>query len=124
MQFEDIRTKTIVHSLFTIIDRLIDFATDRSHGQSIVVSADMITKRLANVILSSEQLEKLRGDCMERWQDNLSTEAAHAKFGVPIGGCCQMFSHPVQSMAFRTLNIHPSQIMDWPIRTKWPSCWR
>jgi hypothetical protein len=44
MEFEDIGTDTIVHSLFTIVDRLINFATYRSHGQGIVVGANMITK--------------------------------------------------------------------------------
>jgi hypothetical protein len=117
MQFENIRTNTI-------IDRLIDLATNRSHSESIVVSSNMIPKRLANVILSSEEVEKLRGNRVEGWQYDLSTQATHAKSGISLRGCCQTFSHPVQSMAIRTLNIHFSQIMNRPIRTKRPACRR
>ena len=117
-KFEDIGTKAIVDSLFTIIDRFIDLATERSHSEGIVVSADVITKGLADVILSSEQVKKLRWHCMEMWQGYLSTEAAHAEPGVGQRGYGQMFSHPMKCMAVGTLNIHPSQIMDRPIRTK------
>jgi hypothetical protein len=44
MQFEDIRTDTIIHSLFTVVDRLIHFATYGSHGEGIVVGANMIAE--------------------------------------------------------------------------------
>ena len=44
MQLEDIGTNTIIDCLSTIIDRLINLATDRSHSESIVVGANMITK--------------------------------------------------------------------------------
>jgi hypothetical protein len=64
---------------FTIIDRLINLATNRSHGKSVVVGANMILKRLADVILSSEQVEKLRRWPLEGWQNYLSTQTAHAK---------------------------------------------
>jgi hypothetical protein len=86
MQFEHIGTDAIIHSLFTIVDRLIHFATYRSHGKGIVVGANMITKRFSNVILSSEQLEQLRWNRVKGWQDYLSTQAAHAKLGISIGG--------------------------------------
>ena len=118
MEFEDIRTESIVDSLLTVVDRLIDLATDRSHGESIVVSANMITKGVANIVLSSEQVKKLGRNRVERWQDYLSTEAAHAKSGMSIGGCTQTFGHPMVSMAVRTLHIHSSQIMDRPIWTE------
>ena len=124
MELEDIGTDAIIDCLFTVIDRLINLATDRCHGKGIVVSANVITKRLADVILSSEQLEKLRRHRVERWQNYFSTEATHAKPGISVGGCCQMLSHPMKGMAVRTLNIHPSQIMDWPKRTKRLVCRR
>ena len=95
MHFEDIGTHTIIDSLLTIVDRLVNPATYGGHGQGIVVSANMIPKGFANVILSSEQLEKLRWHWVERWQDNFPTQAAHAKLGISIRGCCQLFGHPV-----------------------------
>ena len=122
MQLEDIGTKAIVDSLFTIIDRLINLAANGSHGESIVVSADMITKCFANVVLSSKQLEKLRRDWVERWQDYLSTEAAHAKLGMSIRGLGEPFSHPMECMTVGTLNIHSSQIMDRPVRIEGLPC--
>ena len=118
MKFEDVGTKSIVDSLLTIVDRLIDLATNRSHGKGIVVSANMITKGVANVILSGEQMKKLGRNRVERWQDYLSTEAAHAKLGMSIRGFSKPFGHPMKCMTVRTLNIHPSQIMNRPIRTE------
>jgi hypothetical protein len=44
MQFEDIGTNAIIDSLFTMVDALIDLVPNGSHGKSIVVSVDMITK--------------------------------------------------------------------------------
>jgi hypothetical protein len=44
MQLEYIGTEAIIDSLWTIIDRLINLVTDRSHGESIVVGANMITE--------------------------------------------------------------------------------
>ena len=49
--------------------RFINLVTNGSHGKSIVVGVNVILKRLANVILSSEQLEKLMRNRMEGWQD-------------------------------------------------------
>ena len=118
MKFEDIGTKSIVDSLLTIVDRLIDLATGESHGKGVIVSANMIMKGVANIVLSSEQVKKLRRNRMERRQDYLSTEAAHAKSGMSIGGYTQTFGHPMESMAVGTLHIHSSQIMDRPIWTE------
>ena len=78
----------------------------------------MIMKGVANVILSSEQMKKLRRNRVERWQDYLSTEAAHAKLGMSIRGFSELFSHPMKCMTVRTLNIHSFQIMNRPIRTE------
>ena len=122
MELEDIGTNAIIDSLFTIIDRLINLATNRCHGKGIVVGANVIQKRLANVILSSEQLEKLRRHGVERWQDYFPTEAAHAEPWMDGQGMCKMFSHPMKGMAVGTLNVYSSQMMDWPSRTKWLTC--
>jgi hypothetical protein len=124
MQLEDVGTDAIIDCLFTVVDRFINLATNGSHSKGIVVGANMIPKGLANVVLNSEQLVKLRRHRMERWQDYLSTEAAHAKPGIYVGGHRQMLSHPMKGMAVGTLNIHSSQMMDWPSGTKWLTCRR
>jgi hypothetical protein len=63
-------------------------------------------------------VKKLRWHRVKRWQDYLSTEAAHAEPGIGSRGCSQMFSLPMKCMAVGTFNIHSSQIMNRPIRTK------
>ena len=115
MKFEDVGTESIV-------DRLIDLATDRSHGKGVVLSMNMITKEVANVILSSKQLEKLGRDRVERWQDHFSTETAHTKLGMSISGFSELFGHPMECMTVGTLNIHSSQIMDRPVRIEGLPC--
>jgi hypothetical protein len=60
----------------------------------------------------------------EEEANNLSTKAAHAKLGMSIGGCSETLSHPMKSMAVRTFNIHSSQSMNRPIRTKRLACRR
>ena len=115
MQPKDIGT-------FTVIDRLIHFVTDRSHGKGVVVGADVFPELFCNWILSSKQLHKLRWRRMERRQGDLSAEAAHAKPGTKVGGSCEMFSHPMQSMAAWALNIHSSEKVNRPIEVEWLVC--
>jgi hypothetical protein len=88
MQPEDVGT-------FTIIDRFIHLATNRSHSKSVVVVVDAFSEILWDWILRSEELHKLRWRGMERRQSDLPTEAAHAKLGVKIGGLCETFGHPM-----------------------------
>ena len=115
MELEDIGTNAIIYSLFTIIDRLINLAPNRSHSKGIVVGANVIAKSLADVILSSEQLERLRRHRVERWQNYFSTEVTYAKPGISVGGHCQMLSHPMKGMAVGTRSEeHTSELQSRP----------
>jgi hypothetical protein len=109
---------------FTVIDRLVHLATDGSHGKGIVVGADVFPEVFCNWILSGKELHKLRWRLMKRGQGDLSTETACAELGTNIRGSCETFSHPMQSMAAWTLNVHSSKEVDRPVMVEGLACRR
>jgi hypothetical protein len=71
MELEDPWTTAVVNGVVHI-------ATDRGHGERIVVGAYM----LANMVLSAEELRELLWDGMESREVDLSLQTAHAKLRV------------------------------------------
>jgi hypothetical protein len=71
MELEDPWTTAVVNGVVQI-------ATDRGHGERIVVGAEL----LANMVLSAEELRELLWDGMESREVDLSLQTAHAKLGV------------------------------------------
>jgi hypothetical protein len=71
MELEDPWTTAVVNGVVQI-------ATDRGHGERIVVGAYM----LANMVLSAEELRELLWDGMESREVDLSLQTAHAKLRV------------------------------------------
>ena len=77
MELEDPWTTAVVNGVVHI-------ATDRGHGERIVVGAYMLAELLANMVLSAEELRELLWDGMESRKVDLSLETAHAKLGVKL----------------------------------------
>jgi hypothetical protein len=71
MELEDPWTTAVVNGVVQI-------ATDRGHGERIVVGAEL----LANMVLSAEELRELLWDGMESREVDLSLQTAHAKLRV------------------------------------------
>jgi hypothetical protein len=102
----------------TVIDRVIHLSASRSHGQSTVVVANLITKGAVRSAWCGEILIEDIGDVLKRWEGDCPLIAAHAKLGVKVGGVRKSFNSPVQSMARGTLNIHLPKAVDHPVRIK------
>ena len=82
----------------------------------------MVAKVFGNMILAIEKvLENIR-DWLERWKNDLSLIAAHAKLGIKIRGCCKLFRTPVKGMAKRAQNVHVSKAVDHPGGIEWLVC--
>jgi hypothetical protein len=75
MELEDPWTTAVVNGVVQI-------ATDRGHGERIVVGTYMLAELLANMVLSAEELRELLWDGMESREVDLSLQTAHAKLGV------------------------------------------
>jgi hypothetical protein len=61
-----------------VVNGVVQIATDRGHGERIVVGAEL----LANMVLSAEELRELLWDGMESREVDLSLQTAHAKLRV------------------------------------------
>jgi hypothetical protein len=102
----------------TVIDRLIQLSANRSHGQSTVVVANLFTKGGVRSAWCGEIFIKDVRDVLKRWEGDFPLIAAHAKYGMKVGGVRKSFNSPVQSMAKGTQNVHLPKAVDHPGRIK------
>ncbi len=102
----------------TIIDGMIGFLANRSHGKGVVVKKDALAKGSTNWIVASEKVEKVMWNLLKLGKNDFALITTHAKERIVDGGVSKSFSFPMKGMAERAFNIHPSKAVNLPSRVK------
>jgi hypothetical protein len=89
MNFKHPRTTTIP------VNGIVLIASQRSHGKSIVIVSNMITKLLWDVVLTWEKITKFRRWVMKFLDLDFSTQAACSKFWTCLWGLDQFLCLPM-----------------------------
>ena len=104
------------------IERVIQLSPHRSHGQRIVVVANVLAKLLCRRFLRSEEPVELNGRGLNGREKDLALIATHAKPGAKNGRLGKALIQPMKGTTIWAANIEVAKVVNLPSRIKGTTC--